>query len=200
LSIGRLIRWLKRATTIYQSKASDPEPKEQVPMYATVMLLLPLCLALAAVSDFFTMTIPNRLSVVIVVGFFLVAPFVGLSLPAIGMSLVAALMVFAVCFALFAFRIMGGGDAKLLTATALWFGYDPSLLIFLVTVAYIGGALTLLMLLLRTQADSVMAIGIRLPASLTTEKKIPYGIAIAIGGFMTLQQAPIFIAAMHAAR
>ncbi len=169
-------------------------------MYATMMLLLPLCLTLAAVSDLFTMTIPNRLSVVIVLGFFLIAPLVGLGLPAIGMSVAAALVVFIVCFGLFAFRVMGGGDAKLLTATALWFGYDPSLIVFLVTVAYVGGGLTLLFLLLRTQADSVMAMGIRLPASLTTEKKIPYGIAIAFGGLMTFQQAPIFIAAMQAVR
>jgi prepilin peptidase CpaA len=165
-----------------------------------VLSVLPLALAFAAVSDLWTMTIPNFISVAAVVGFLLLAPLAGLAWPVIGMSLVAALLVFAVCFALFAFGIMGGGDAKLLTATALWFGYDPSLPIFLVTVAYIGGALTLLMLLLRTQAHSVMAIGIKLPASLTTEKKIPYGIAIAIGGFMTLQQAPIFIAAMHLAR
>lgn len=165
-----------------------------------ILSILPLALALAALSDLWTMTIPNFISAAAVVAFLLLAPLSGLAWPAIGMSLVAALLVFAACFGLFAFRIMGGGDAKLLTATALWFGYDHSLIIFLVTVAYVGGALTLIMLLLRSQAHSVMAMGIRLPASLSTEKKIPYGIAIAIGGFITLQQAPIFLAAMQTLR
>ncbi|TWF52935.1 A24 family peptidase [Neorhizobium alkalisoli] len=165
-----------------------------------IFSVLPLALAFAALSDLWTMTIPNFISAVAIVAFLLLAPLSGLAWPVIGMSLAAALLVFIVCFGLFAFRIMGGGDAKLLTATALWFGYDPSLLVFLVTVAYVGGALTLIMLLLRTQANSAMAIGIRLPASLSTEKKIPYGIAIAIGGFMTLQQAPIFLAAMQTLR
>jgi len=36
-----------------------------------------------------------------------------------------------------------------------------------------------------------MAMGIRLPASLVTESKIPYGIAIAIGGYLTFQQSPV---------
>jgi prepilin peptidase CpaA len=107
------------------------------------------------------------------------------------LSLLAASAVFAACFALFAFNIMGGGDAKLLTATALWFGFDHSLIVFLITVAYAGGGVTLLFLLMRSQAHTAMAMGVPLPASMATAKKVPYGIAIAIGGFFTFDQAPI---------
>ncbi|EUC00628.1 peptidase A24A prepilin type IV [Rhizobium sp. CF080] len=163
-----------------------------------ILTVLPLALAIAAVSDLFTMTIPNRISVIAVLAFLGLAPFAGLPWPVIGLNLLAALLVFAVCFALFALNVMGGGDAKLLTATAIWFGFNHSLLVLLVTVGYVGGAVTLVFLLLRSQAGSVMAMGIPLPASLVNAKKIPYGIAIAIAGFLTFEQAPIYSLAMKA--
>lgn len=162
-----------------------------------VLLVLPFCLATAAITDLITMTIPNRVSAALIVAFFVLAPLIGLDLHAIAMSVAAALIVFAICFALFALNVMGGGDAKLLTATALWFGLGMPLAAFLVTVAYVGGGVTLLFLLLRSQSHHVMAAGIRLPASLVSAKKIPYGIAIAIGGFLTFPQSPIATLAMR---
>ncbi|MCQ1834730.1 prepilin peptidase [Neorhizobium galegae] len=164
----------------------------------TILTILPLCLAFAAISDLVNMTIPNRVSAVILASFVVLAPFSGLAWPEIGMSLVAGLAVFGVCFGLFALNVMGGGDAKLLTAAAIWFGFNHSLLVFLVTVGYVGGAVTLVFLLLRSQAGSVMAMGIPLPPSLVNAKKIPYGIAIAIAGFLTFEQAPIHLLAMKA--
>ena len=163
-----------------------------------VLSILPLGLALAAISDLATMTIPNRVPVALLASFLILAPFSGVAWPEIGMSLVAGLAVFGVCFALFALNVMGGGDAKLLTAAAIWFGFNHSLLVFLVTVGYVGGAVTLVFLLLRSQAGSVMAMGIPLPPSLVNAKKIPYGIAIAIAGFLTFEQAPIHLLAMKA--
>ncbi|WP_105373906.1 A24 family peptidase [Neorhizobium huautlense] len=159
---------------------------------------LPLLLALAAFNDLFTMTIPNRISVAGVIAFILLAPLSGFAWSAIGFSFLAALSVFAVCFAFFALNVMGGGDAKLLTAAAVWYGWDYSLLTFMVAVGFIGGAVTLVILLLRSQANSVMAMGIPLPASLVTAKKIPYGVAIAIAGFLTFHQAPIYSMAIKA--
>lgn len=159
---------------------------------ASAIFILPFGLALAAVSDLLTMTIPNRISIVLVTGFLVLAPLTGMPWTEIGMSLVAALAVFGVCFALFAINVMGGGDAKLLTASALWFGFNHSLLAFLVTVGYVGGAVTLIFLLVRSRANSVVAMGIPLPASLVTARKIPYGIAIAAAGFLTFGQAPIY--------
>ncbi|WP_117192984.1 A24 family peptidase [Rhizobium terrae] len=165
-----------------------------------IVLVLPLCLAFAAVSDLLTMTIPNRISITLITSFLVLAPLSGAALPEIGMSLIAGLAVFGVCFALFALNVMGGGDAKLLTAAAVWYGFNTSLLAFLVTVGFVGGAVTLVFLLLRSQANSALAIGIRLPPSLVSAKKIPYGIAIAIAGFMTFGQAPIYMLAMSAFR
>jgi prepilin peptidase CpaA len=163
-----------------------------------VLVALPLGLALAAVSDIFTMTIPNWISVALLACFLVLAPLSGLTWSIVGMNIVAGLSVFGICFALFAMNVMGGGDAKLLTTAAVWFGFNHSLLAFLVAVGYVGGAVTLVILLLRSQANSVMAMGIPLPASLVTAKKIPYGIAIAIAGFLTFHQAPIYSMAINA--
>jgi len=165
---------------------------------AAILMLLPLCITLAAFTDLAKMTIPNRIPAILLASFLLLAPFSGLGWQEIGTGILAGGVVFGVCFALFASNVMGGGDAKLLTACAVWYGFNHSLLVFLMTVGFVGGAVTLVILLLRSQANSVMAMGIPLPASLVTAKKIPYGIAIAIAGFLTFHQAPIYLLATNA--
>jgi len=165
---------------------------------ASVFVIFPLCLTVAAVSDLLTMTIPNRVSIVLIADFLMVAPFAGMPVSEIGMGLLAALMVFLVCFALFALNVMGGGDAKLLSATALWFGFTPSLLLFIAAVGLFGGLLTFAILLMRGQSNTILAMGLPLPNSLILAKKIPYGIAIAVGGFVAFPSSPIFIATLEA--
>jgi prepilin peptidase CpaA len=164
---------------------------------AAVFVIFPLCLAIAALSDLFTMTIPNRTSLILILSFVIVAPFVGMPLPAIGMHVLAAAIVFGACFALFALNVMGGGDAKLLSAAALWFGFNQSLLVFMIYVGFTGGFLTLLILMLRSQSNTIMAIGLPVPNSVLLASKIPYGIAIAIGGFLAFPSSPVFIAALE---
>jgi prepilin peptidase CpaA len=167
---------------------------------AAVFVIFPLCLAVAAFSDLFTMTIPNRASVILMLSFFAIAPLVGFSLPEIGTHLGGAIAVFAVCFVLFATNTMGGGDAKLLTAASLWFGFNPSIVEFLAYVGIMGGAATLAILILRTQANTILAIGLPVPTSVLLAKKIPYGIAIAVGGFLAFPSSPLFLAALQSLR
>ncbi|KRB58567.1 peptidase [Rhizobium sp. Root708] len=167
---------------------------------AAIFLIFPLCLAIAAVSDILTMTIPNRVSIILAAAFVPIAFMAGLPPAAIGMHLLAAAAVFAACFALFALNVMGGGDAKLLTAAALWFGYDPSLAAFVVYVGIIGGAVTLVILGIRMYSDVILATGLPVPHSILTAKKVPYGIAIAIGGFLAFPQSPLFLAALEAVK
>lgn len=167
-------------------------------MYAFVLIFIPpLCLAVAALTDFFEMTIPNWISAVLIVAFILIAPFTGLSLADIGWHFAAALMVFAVCFALFAFNVMGGGDAKLLTAASLWFGFNISLFEFLAFTGYLGGALTILVLLLRANWEKLAVVGIKLPQTLIVAKKVPYAIAIGAAGLLTYPSSPLVLAAIQ---
>ncbi|PKA44006.1 peptidase [Rhizobium sullae] len=164
---------------------------------AAIFLIFPLCLAMAAFSDLLTMTIPNRVSLILIAAFLIIAPLAGMPLPDIGIHLLAAMIVFLACFVLFALNVMGGGDAKLLSATAIWFGFNQSLLLFVVSVGLVGGLLTFLILLLRTQSNTILAVGLPVPNSLLLAKKVPYGIAIAIGGFMAFPSSPILIAALE---
>lgn len=160
-----------------------------------LFLLVSLLLVYASSSDLLNMKIPNWLSLALITLFIPAAWLSDMSAAAIGYSLGVAVAVFAVCFLLFVLNVMGGGDAKLLTALALWFGLTPALLVFLVNVAFAGGILTLAILLIRWKSHLVTDRGVWLPASLTTAKKIPYGIAIAAGALMAMPQAPIFLAA-----
>jgi prepilin peptidase CpaA len=112
------------------------------------LLLFPALMAFAASSDLLTMTISNRLSLALAGSFFLLTIITGMSLTAIGMHLAAATLVLVVCFGFFAMGWIGGGDAKLAAATALWFGFDY-LLDYLIYAALFGGVLTVLLLQFR---------------------------------------------------
>lgn len=164
-----------------------------------IFVVFPMCLVLAAFTDLLEMTVPNRIPIVLAGAFFVVAPFVGFGWIDLGLHLTAALAVFAVCFALFAFGVMGGGDAKLLTAAALWFGLNASLLTFVVYVAFLGGVLTILILVIRSSANSVLAMGLPIPNSIVMAKKVPYAIAIGAGGLLSFPQSPLLLWALNTA-
>lgn len=160
---------------------------------AAILVIFPLCMAVGAVSDLVTMTIPNRVSVILIAGFLLIAPIAGLPLTDIGFHVLAGLVVFAGVFALFALNVMGGGDAKILAASAIWFGWDQSLFAYLMYVAFMGGLLTFLIIMLRGQKNTLAFTGLQsyLPRPLLESKKIPYGIAIGIGAFMAYPESPL---------
>lgn len=167
---------------------------------AAILVIFPLCMAMAACSDLLTMTIPNRLSVILIASFLAVAPFAGLSLQDVLMHLAGGGIVFAVCFALFAFGIMGGGDAKILAASALWFGFDQSLLVYTIYVSIFGGLLSLAILAMRSQHNLIMAYGIPMPRTMMHKKKVPYGIAIGAAAFIAYPSSPLVMSALAIAQ
>jgi prepilin peptidase CpaA len=148
------------------------------------MMLFPALMAFAAASDLFTMTISNRVSLALAAGFLVLALVSGMGFEDILSHLAAGATVLTVAFACFAFGWVGGGDAKVAAAAALWFGFDH-LLNYLVYASLFGGALTLLLLQLRQWPLPYALAGqtwlIRLHAK---ESDIPYGIALAIGALM----------------
>lgn len=163
---------------------------------ATILVVFPMCMAMAAFSDLLTMTIPNRVSVVLLASFILIAPFTGLSLVEFGMHMGAGVAVFATCFALFAFGIMGGGDAKILTASAVWFGFNDSLVAYLAYVSVLGGFLSLAILMLRANHNLILATRMPIPETMLHAKKIPYGIAIGIAAFIAFPSSPLVQSAL----
>ena len=150
----------------------------------TRLLLFPGLMAYAAISDLFTMTISNRISLLLVAGFAVLAIFGGMGLHDALSHLGAGATVLVVAFACFAFGWIGGGDAKLAAAAGLWFGFDH-LLNYLVYASLFGGALTLLLLQFRQwplpYALSGQAWLMRLHHK---ETGIPYGIALALGALL----------------
>ena len=161
-------------------------------LVAAIMVIFPLCLAFAALADTLTMTIPNRVSMVLLAAFAVIAPMTGMDLATYGMHFAAGLVVFAVCFGLFAIGAMGGGDAKLLTATAVWFGMNMQLMTLMTYVAVIGGLLTLAIVMLRS--DRLAFVTWRLPGIghiLQPKAGIPYGIAIGMAGLICYPASPL---------
>ena len=145
------------------------------------LLLFPALMAFAAASDLFTMTISNRVSLALAAGFLVLAAVSGMSAYDILLHVGAGVTVLAIGFACFAMGWVGGGDAKVAAAAALWFGF-AHLMNYLLYASLFGGALTLLLLQFRQWPLPVSFAGQPWLARLhARETGIPYGIALAIG-------------------
>jgi prepilin peptidase CpaA len=139
-----------------------------------LLIALAIALLVAAFTDLKRRQIDNWLNLAIALS----APAFwwasGLDLwPGVAMQVGVALAAFVVLAALFAFKVMGGGDVKLLTALALWI--PPfQFLQLLVIMSLAGGALTIFTVawhVMRRQRDRIA---------------VPYGVAIAFGGLWVL--------------
>ena len=104
------------------------------------LLLFPALMAFAAASDLFTMTISNRISLALAAGFLVLAVLSGMGPTDILAHVGAGAAVLAVAFGCFAMGWVGGGDAKVAAAAALWFGFSHLMIYLYASV--IGGALT----------------------------------------------------------
>jgi prepilin peptidase CpaA len=143
------------------------------------LMLFPAMMAFAASSDLLTMTISNRVSLILVGGFFALAIVVGMPPMMVLTHVGAAAVVLLVAFGFFVRGWIGGGDAKLAAATALWLGFDH-LLAYLVYASLFGGLLTLLLLQLRTIPLPQVLAGQEWAQRLhRNDAGIPYGIALA---------------------
>lgn len=149
-------------------------------------------LVMAGVSDFRTLRIPNWLTGALALAFPIAALAAGQPIDWLS-HVGAGVAVFAVAAVLFAFRLMGGGDVKLLAATALWVGFGQ-LLPFLMLVALVGGVFALVCVLLRHPfvQMAILATLRRLPVFAHKNLPIPYGIPIAVAGVLIAPALPIF--------
>jgi prepilin peptidase CpaA len=158
-------------------------------------VIFPALMAFAAAYDLTTMTIPNNLTAAVTLSFLVVAILCGLSLSEVAWHLAAGLLVLVITFAMFTAGWVGGGDAKLAAAIALWFGFSD-LLDYLIMASILGGLLTLGLLAARHYP--LPAPLLRLPWALrlhAPETGIPYGIALAIAALVILPHAEILLRA-----
>jgi prepilin peptidase CpaA len=92
---------------------------------------------------------------------------------------------------------MGGGDAKLLPATALWMGFNLHLVQYLVVSTFIGGLLTLAILIYRKSPLATVTRHNLFLRSFAEEKAgVPYGIALGIGGLFIYPDSPLMVWAL----
>ncbi|MBB4002677.1 A24 family peptidase [Aurantimonas endophytica] len=148
---------------------------------ALLILTFPIAMIYAAMSDLVSMTIANRVSLALVAAFPLAALMIGLPGSAIGAHFVVGIACLVVTFGMFAAGWMGGGDAKLLAATALWLGPTPALAQYLLFGAVFGGVLTVAILLSRASLAPVTGI-VFVDRLLSRDTGIPYGIALGAAG------------------
>lgn len=165
---------------------------------ALIFVVFPFCMVFAALSDMLSMTIANRVSLLLVAVFAVVAPLTGMDWVAYGWHFAAGAVVLAATFSLFALGGMGGGDAKLLSATAVWMGFNLLLVEYLVVSTVVGGALTLAIVGYRNSALAVYTGHNPFLRNLADSKGgIPYGIALGIGGLITYPASPLMAWALE---
>jgi len=157
-----------------------------------VLWAFPVGMALAGSIDLITMTIPNRLCLAIAVGFFVLAALARAPADLVLFNLSCGAAALVTTFALFSLGWIGGGDAKLAAATALWLGWG-ALLEYCLTAAIYGGVLTVVLILARKMPLPGWLAGREWVSRLHDPKTgVPYGVALAAAGIMSFPQTEIW--------
>ncbi len=161
-------------------------------MSMLALFIFPFFMAYAAFSDLLTMRISNKIVLGLIISFIILAIIIGMPMAQALNHLIIALVVLVGSFALFSFGWIGGGDAKLAAASALWLGSSITLE-YLVYATIAGGLLTILILILRRLP---MPFGLGKVIWIARLHKdgagVPYGIALAISGLLVYPQTLVF--------
>ena len=162
-------------------------------IHSVYLFLFVLC----AVYDIISLKIPNFLVVPIIVLFF-VTVIVWDGEIQVWIHIVVAVVMLCIGAALFYFDLIGGGDAKLVTAAVLWAGSD-SLGSYFFIFGIAGLLISLLFLSLRPgleyfalRAKIALKGEKYLPKSLISGAHIPFAVPIAIASVWISFQLPFF--------
>lgn len=160
---------------------------------ANIVLIVQSCAALvlivAAIGDFRTFRIPNIIPALII-ALFAVYAIVTPTPVGLMAHIASVILVFVAGLLVFHYKIMAGGDVKLIVALALWFNIDQ-LHILLTLIALAGGVQAAIIVLyhyvsLALQSLSVMrsetcAENMSVGTPGLRGRRVPYGVAIAGG-------------------
>ncbi|MBS0232630.1 MAG: prepilin peptidase [Proteobacteria bacterium] len=162
---------------------------------SVVLMAFPVAMAFAAANDLFTMKIPNRIPLVLFGSFVVVALLTRMPFDVLGTNLAIGLAVLAATFTLFALNLLGGGDAKLVAAGALWIGADH-IIDYLAFITIFGGALSLAVLAYRMTPATALPLPAWAVRLHMHKGPIPYGIAIAAGALAVFPKTALFLSLM----
>ena len=147
---------------------------------------------IAAMTDLHDFKIPNWISIVLIVAYFATGVSLSAGLGPIVEGALLGCAVLAVGFALFAVKFFGGGDAKLLAASAPWIGL-AGLAEYLMIMAIAGGVLAVFLLAFRKSPPlPVYAHAPWLLRMHQNQHELPYGVAIAFAGVYCFAETPFF--------
>lgn len=157
------------------------------------VIAFPLLVTTAAVKDLTSYTIPNWISLALMAAFVPAGAGalasgvpVGDLLLCVGIgaaALVAGVMMFAL-------RWIGGGDAKLMAAAALWMG-APGIAPFLMWTTIAGGVLTLTLITVRRHGASFVGGDGWVGRLMSPQGDVPYGVAICIGALAAVRYGAV---------
>jgi prepilin peptidase CpaA len=159
---------------------------------ALCTFVLPVLMIAAAMTDVTTYKIPNWLTALIALLFLPMAWLTAMPLQDFMWHLAAGVALFCVGYVLFAFRIFGGGDSKLMAAAGLWFGASQSVS-FLVLTAIAGGIIAVGFMLWYAAVLIWDFHGPKFAESSKEKLKraapdLPYGLAFAVGAILLYPQ------------
>lgn len=153
-------------------------------LHFSALAFFPALMALSASMDLLTLTIPNRICLSLTLGYLVLAALLGVSAADMLHNISCGLAILAIAFVMFSLGWVGGGDAKLAAATALWLGWS-SILDYGVTAAIYGGILALILLGARMAPLPAALARFAWVARLHNGKTgVPYGIALAAAGLI----------------
>ena len=176
-------------------------------MLATIIILVMLLMVYAAISDIRTRKIPNWISLSIFAlyliflaaqWFFDIEPVLVAPLTSLAVGF-GALAVFT---AFFYFGFLGGGDVKLISAIAFWVGLK-GIAPFIVIMVITGGLISAFYIFKRDVGPEIEVVDeelnlkgeqknkkkeVKISKNNNKSAKIPYGIAISVGGLFAVNQ------------
>jgi prepilin peptidase CpaA len=160
----------------------------------SALAFFPALMALSASMDLLTYTIPNPICLTLALGYLVIAATLGVSAGDMVLNISCAVVILTIAFAMFNFGWIGGGDAKLAAATALWLGWN-SICDYGVTAAIYGGFLTLIILGARMVPFPSAFGRVAWVARLHDRNAgVPYGIALAAAGLIQYPGSRIWAA------
>lgn len=156
----------------------------------SIVFIFPLMMIFSSFSDLFSMSISNKVSLVLIAAFVIFALVIGMDFNTILWHFATFAVVLTLGFVFFALNIIGGGDAKLAASTALWLGWahtGPYILL----ASVFGGLLTLIILKFRSQVVPEKLNTMQWVLRLHDNKNgIPYGIALGAAAMFTYPSTP----------
>ncbi len=162
-------------------------------LHTLSLCLLPSLMIVAALTDVTSFKIPNWLTGLTAALFFPMALLTGMPLAEFGWHLVAGAVLFVLGYVLFALRLFGGGDAKLMAAAGLWFGVNQSME-FLIMTSLAGGLLagaiagwSAFMFFWEFHGPQVE--GVVTDSLKKIRPKLPYGFALCVGAILAFPQS-----------